>query len=1251
MSGSTDFIIQNGVLLKYVGSGGDVVIPDGVREIHYEAFESRNLTSVTIPKTVTSIGTSFRFCRSLMSVFISDGTISIEDSAFQGCESLSSITIPESVKEIGNGVFYNCRSLKSIVIPESVTRIGSGAFDGTPLYQDESNWECGILYLGNNLIKAVNTLSGEISIKPGTKIISDWAFFGCSDLICVRIPNSVTSIGRCAFQGCENLTNITIPQGTTYISSSAFQDCSNLTSITIPPSVIGIGDDAFKGTAYYQDEANWCDGVLYICSALIKVDPQLRGSFVVKPGITVIGSSAFNRCSFLTDISLPESVAGIGSEAFRDCLNLTDITLPESLVSIGDAAFSQCSSLSSIALPKSTREIGIRLFEYCYKLSEVILPDGLNRIGNWMFRQCNSLESITIPNSIKSIGYGAFSECKKLTNISILKSVMDIDKYAFENCQSLSNVTIPSSVTRLGDGAFINCTSLERIVIPATVAEIGCSTFSDCVNLRDVVIEEGVSAIGKGAFSRCRNLTNMAIPSSVTSIDDWAFRDCSSLESLTLSDGLININDEAFWGCCSMINLSFPKSIVKLGRNLFYDCKSLKQLDFSNRIDDITSGAFKGCEKVCFLLPETLTMTRDALSSEYARGSIETSACGLAHLILFQRTPLWKGWRNSVELASPQCVFDHMISLVKNEDPFDKKMAAPVADIILRYYKKLSPTSIQTMLSLFDGKKCKEITAVQKDEVLQAFLENQELERHPAEIAAETLLDRIGTEADAAMAVRDGIRYRDSNDICSREVLRALLSVSSQEWKRCIEAGRTVNDTVEILHDASMVQFPPEAEQIADALDTNELSSFLEKLATGIKYRPYLLACTRFANEASVNRLLAEYRKRLHGDATDHYYAENLAEAILISPTRAAMLFCDRNGNLSRYSAMRGMTEDELRDKYLSDIGLDEQGGKPYDLGNQTVIARLQKDMSFIVELPDGKTVKSLPKKGSDPVRYENAKEDFAELKRSAKRIVKNRGESLFHDFLCRNERTAKDWKDSYLKNPLLRGVAELVVWSQGHRSFILSNGKPIDSSEKPYSITEESIFVAHPIEMEAEEVKGWQHYFTQYGLKQPFLQVWEPVINPVTIQENRYLGSTQPMYRFTGKDKHGIHSGSLFAFSEDVWFELDGCELEYHPSTSIIPPNGAGGETYILGRFTFREYNRQVNHIVSLLDSWTVEDRIKNDDLNIADFIDNFTFAQITSFIKVAQEAQAVNVLAFLLDYKNAHFADFDPMDEFTLE
>ena len=226
-----------------------ITIPNGVTEIGSQTFGScTSLTSLTIPDSVTEISdNAFSGCKSLTSITIGNGVTSIGWGVFSGCTSLTIITIPNSVTSIGEYAFRNCTSLVSVTIPDSVISIGNGAFDNTAYYNNISNWDNGLLYIGNHLIEAKEDVSGNVEIKRGTKIIADSAFSGCTSLTNIIIPNSVMNVGYFAFKDCTSLTNIIIPNSVTNVGCFAFKDCASLTSVTIPSSITSIDNGAFIG--------------------------------------------------------------------------------------------------------------------------------------------------------------------------------------------------------------------------------------------------------------------------------------------------------------------------------------------------------------------------------------------------------------------------------------------------------------------------------------------------------------------------------------------------------------------------------------------------------------------------------------------------------------------------------------------------------------------------------------------------------------------------------------------------------------------------------------------------------------------------------------------------------------------------------------------------------------------------------------------------------------------------------------------
>ena len=366
-------LINNGTAYEVSDLGSatdtDIVIPSVYNDLpvtsigEYAFMYCTNLKDIKIPDSVTRIGKdAFVFCSSVKSIEISDNVTRIENETFGGCSSLTSITIPNSVTSIEDFAFADCSSLTSITIPNSVTSIGEGAFAD------------------------------------------------CSSLTSIALGSNVTSIGYDAFNGCSSLTSIEIPDNVTSIGRNAFAYCSSLTNIIIPNST-SIWNSAFYDTAYYNDDTNWENGMLYIGTYLIDADSLFSGSYTVKPGTRTIANSAFSGCHGLTSIAIPDSVTGIGENAFSGCFRLTSVDIQGGVTNFGVAAFMGCRNLTSVTL-----------------------GSGVTSIGDSAFNDCNSLASIEIPNSVTSIGTGAFYNCTSLSDLTFNGTIAQwkaIDKDAY----------------------------------------------------------------------------------------------------------------------------------------------------------------------------------------------------------------------------------------------------------------------------------------------------------------------------------------------------------------------------------------------------------------------------------------------------------------------------------------------------------------------------------------------------------------------------------------------------------------------------------------------------------------------------------------------------------------------------------------------------------------------------------------------------------------------------------------------------
>lgn len=504
-----------------------------------------------------------------------DGIFSVEEAAsvtsinneFKGNTTIASFDELQSftgLTSIGNGAFGNCSSLTSIVIPAGVSSIGTNPFKGCSALTSLQ------VVSGNNTYDSRNDCNAIIQ-KSNNKLIS-----GCKTTV---IPANVTSIGSEAFAYLSSLTSVKIPANVTSIDNRAFYGCENLSSVysyivepfSINSSVFELYYDNTlyvnvfssatlyvpqgSGTAYEKtngwnnfkeiEEISNLDfadaNVKALCVANWDTDndgelSQVEAAVVTSLGTVFAGNttiSSFDELQFFTGLT------SISNNAFEGCSALSSVVLPDVLTSIGSNAFDGCAALASIAIPSGVTSIGVNAFSGCNNLQTVyvgmVTPVAITE--NIFENRANA--TLFVPVGSKA-AYEAANYWKDFNDIEefIVFADANVKAICVQNWD-----TNGDRVLSLAEAAAV--TSLE-----------GNFTKSDISSFNELRFFTGLTSIEYNAFNSCKYLESIILPDGITFISSYAFDGCS-LTSITIPQGVTEFG----WGTFN----SCPLTMVKVG--------------------------------------------------------------------------------------------------------------------------------------------------------------------------------------------------------------------------------------------------------------------------------------------------------------------------------------------------------------------------------------------------------------------------------------------------------------------------------------------------------------------------------------------------------------------------------------------------------------------------------------------------------------------------------------------------------------
>lgn len=452
----------------------------------------------------------------------------------------------------------------------------------------------------------------------------------------------LTSIHGNAIQGHPSIFSITLPDTVERIGSLAFKDCVELENITLPDHYIDIGKNAFLNTKYYNNADNWDNGVLYIGNHIVDADTNILGECIIKEGTKSIAHTAFEKCTGLTKIVLPNSLEIPGDAdrfSFNNCGEIQEVVIPSHIDWITTILFGwYTTDIKKLIFTKGTsdimRDYNIHTASHV-RINEVVIGDGITHIGSSTFYKNDKLTTVTIPKSVMSIGAFAFHNCDNLKYVAYSGTEdewkkIEIDNYNDElitNPDMFYKTNIIEHKTENGvnyviGGEFAILDSYtqtnSQVVIPENidgkpVIKINEDAFMSNTFMTSITIPSSVTCINSSAFGGCNAIKNMYYTGDIESWCNIDFRNswanpCGNntheqniyfnnnlVTELIVPNTVKKINNYTFCGFDSVTSISIPDSVTEIGNGAFDACSWLTSVNIPDSVEHIGYSAFFNC--------------------------------------------------------------------------------------------------------------------------------------------------------------------------------------------------------------------------------------------------------------------------------------------------------------------------------------------------------------------------------------------------------------------------------------------------------------------------------------------------------------------------------------------------------------------------------------------------------------------------------------------------------------------------------
>ena len=611
-----------------------VTLPESVKTVGNKAFYGCSKLSAVTFNGQTAIGDeAFRNCTSLINVSLPSGLKTIGDRAFQNANSITQIEFKDGIESIGAFSFMDCKALTAVRLPNTTKSIGTSAFENCIKLTYASLGD-NLTSLGNSAFRNCSVLT-EISIPGTTVTVGEKAFQNCRTLALATLNSGITTIGGFCFDGCSELLSMTIPGTVRTIGGGSFNGCIALTSLTFGNSQYSVEIPQFTDSPLKTLRIG--RNLTYTYSNTLspfRDRTTLRRVLFTGDDVTNVYNYLLDGCTGITTISLPESLVTINGYAFRNCSSLPEITLPSALSSIGSHAFDGCSSIERLTINNSDKALTLGTDNSMFfdsPIKSLYVGRNLSYTVNSYtyphehapFYEQKELTELQFSEegNITNIAAYFLYEAEKLPTLVLPEGITQINNYAFYKNSALTTVSLPTTLNKIGDYVFSNNSSIPSLTLPDNVTSVGQSAFRNCSAMESIHLSEKLSSLNQYVLAGCTSLKSIIIPPSVTEMRIGVFNDDISLTDVTIGDSetalTIGIGKQG-----KGMFYSNPLENVYIGRNLRYtadadngfspfkDLSTIQAVTFSQAgtVTQILPYLLNGCSSVKnFLLPESLT--------------------------------------------------------------------------------------------------------------------------------------------------------------------------------------------------------------------------------------------------------------------------------------------------------------------------------------------------------------------------------------------------------------------------------------------------------------------------------------------------------------------------------------------------------------------------------------------------------------------------------------------------------------------